>query len=286
MHHLNQRKALNAKDQHYYFNLEKGYLGEQIFKQHMHRLMNKAIILDDLLLEINQTTFQIDLVCILQHKIYLFEVKNYEGDFYVDKNVWYMIAGKEIKNPLMQLNRSESLFRQLLAEYKINIPIESFLIFVNPEFTLLQAPLNANIILPTQLPRFIKHLHNQPSLLNSMHQNLSKQLTSVKLIKSPFSRIPVYEYENIEKGVICQHCKSFMEVDSGKLHCLKCKSNEEFEKAVLRNVDEMTLLFPDMKITTNAVYEWCKGLIQKRKIQSILSNHLKSIGHGKGRYYS
>ncbi|MGN7297807.1 nuclease-related domain-containing protein [Ferdinandcohnia sp. SAFN-114] len=47
-------------------------------------------------------------------KIHIFEVKNFEGDFLIEDNRMRLISGKEIKNPLIHLSRTESLFRQLL----------------------------------------------------------------------------------------------------------------------------------------------------------------------------
>jgi hypothetical protein len=153
---LNSRLNLSTKEKQYYINLEKGYEGEKKFEKLLENQLSDFLILSDLLLEKNNTVFQIDSTLIFQKKIHLFEVKNYEGDFYIEKDIWYSRSGTEINNPLEQLKRSESLFRRLLQDLRLTLPVEAHLIFINPEFTLYQAPMNLPIILPTQLNHFIK----------------------------------------------------------------------------------------------------------------------------------
>ena len=42
----------------------------------------------------------------------IFEVKNFEGDYYIEKDQWYSASSKiEIVNPLSQLERSRSLLQ-------------------------------------------------------------------------------------------------------------------------------------------------------------------------------
>ncbi|HAF0292697.1 TPA: NERD domain-containing protein, partial [Salmonella enterica subsp. enterica serovar Typhimurium var. 5-] len=81
----------------------------------MNALEPEHLILNDLLLEVNGSLFQVDSLVIFQDMIYLIDVKNHEGDYYYDSSgkLW-TIFGKEVKDPLLQLKRSESLMRQLL----------------------------------------------------------------------------------------------------------------------------------------------------------------------------
>ena len=144
--------------QKYYFNLEKGFAGEVQFDLLTEELQCDCLILNDLLLEVNKTKFQIDTAIIFQETIYLSEVKNYEGDFYYESDIFYTFSGKEKKDPLDQLNRGKSLFRQLLQSLGYHLTIDGSVVFVNPEFFLYQAPKNLPFIFPTQLNRFMKKL--------------------------------------------------------------------------------------------------------------------------------
>ncbi|MFO1445210.1 NERD domain-containing protein [Bacillus sp. Bva_UNVM-123] len=154
---LHVRMELSSKEKQYYINLEKGYEGEKKFDELLMKLPIEWVILNDLLFEMNNSEFQIDSLLFSRNTFHLFEIKNYCGDFYIDGNKWYSTSGTEIKNPLNQLQRSESLLNNLLKELRIHAPIVPHLVFINPEFTLYQAPLNTCIIFPTQIDRLMKH---------------------------------------------------------------------------------------------------------------------------------
>jgi hypothetical protein len=238
-----------------------------------------------LLLEVNGTKFQIDTTIIVQDNIHLFEVKNYEAD-YDYNNGNFESHSNEIRNPLDQLKRCSSLFRQLLQKMGYKIPIEGQVIFINPEFTLYQAPKNQPYILSTQLNRFMNNLIPTPSRINSRHEKLAAQLVSLHQIESPYGRLRKYEYEQLLKGILCPFCYSLM-VNLGEknLACPHCGMHETVESAVLRSVEELKLLFPGMKITTNIVYEWCKVINSRKTIKRILDKHYNLMGHNRWSYF-
>jgi hypothetical protein len=243
------------------------------------------IILNDLLLECKNTLFQIDTLLISQKTIYIFEVKNYEGDYVVNGDIWSTTTGNEIKNPLLQLKRCESLLRQLLQKFELNFSIEAYLIFINPDFTLYQTPLNLPIIFPTQLTRFMKKLNMSSAKLNERHSNFADQLVSEHLKESPYSHLPDYDYEQLKKGITCISCNFFLVVDERNIVCDKCGIKVDIESSILRSVEEFKLLFPDKKVSTNNIHEWCKVIESKKVIRKILSKKFILTGHGKYSYF-
>ncbi|MFF2447673.1 NERD domain-containing protein [Neobacillus sp. NPDC058068] len=284
---LNPRMTLSSKAKKRYLNLEKGYQGEVMFDQLTEELQNDLYILNDLCLEYNNSVFQIDTLIIAQETIYPFEVKNYEGDYYYESESFHsMISKEEIKNPLDQLKRSISLLRPLLKKLGIYLPIEGLVTFVNPEFTLYQAPINTPIIYPTQLNHLMKKLNQIPSKLNYRHKKLADQLVAMHLSESPYAWKPIYTYEKLKKGIICPICFSFMlSVGDKKLVCEKCGCEEKVDTAVLRSVKELILLFPDRKITTNGIHEWCGVIGSTKVVRRILMQNLTSIGTRQYRYF-
>lgn len=286
MRALNTRMDLSSKEKKYYFNLEKGYEGEVMFDQLTETIQSDMFIINDLCLESNNSIFQIDTLIISQETIYPIEVKNYAGDYRYDSEGFHTLSGNDINNPLDQVKRCKSLLRQLLQSHGYNFPVEAPLVFINPEFTLYQAPLNLQIIFPTQLNRFIKKLNMTPSKLNGRHKKLADLLISLHLDESPYTRLPPYKYEHVKKGIVCSPCNSFMiAVGEKKLVCAKCGYEEEVEPAVLRSVKELKLLFPDKKITTNGVHEWCKVVASKKMIRRILMKNFSAMGKKKFCYF-
>ncbi|KHF40122.1 nuclease-related domain-containing protein [Halalkalibacter okhensis] len=283
---LRQRMSLTAKEESYYVNLEKGYQGEKEFDKQFVPLPFSKLVLNDLLLECNHTIFQIDSLFMTSNTIYLFEIKNYEGDFLIEADRWYSNKKVEIKNPLLQLQRNESLLRRLLQDLRCSYSIEPYLIFINPEFQLYQSPLNSSIVFPAQINRFMAKLNKNTSTIKEPHKQLSKQLQSMHLDDHPYTRLPSYAYENLKKGIPCPHCQTFYKTyNKVRLLCHVCHNHESIETAVLRSAEEFKKLFPEKKITTNAITDWCDIIKSKKTISRILSKNFKHIGHGKTSYY-
>lgn len=283
---LNTRMCLSAADKQNYMKLKKGYEGEVKFAELAEKLRCECLILNGLLLDFNGSKFQIDSILIAQNIIYLNEVKNYVGDFYYENKRFYKSNGTEIKDPLFQLERCTSLLRQLLQSLRINLPIESWVVFINPEFTLYQAPRNSPIIFPTQVNRYVNKLNLIPSKLNGKHHELADKLISLHIEESPFARFPPYDYVQLRKGMTCVMCSSFsISADRKRCVCRDCGHEEEVEAAVLRMVGEHKLLFPGRKITTSGIYEWCNMGIPKRRISSILGKNMKTVGDRRWIFY-
>ncbi|MFY0758031.1 nuclease-related domain-containing protein [Metabacillus dongyingensis] len=286
LRYLNARIDLPAKDKNHYANLKKGYEGEQKFDEWMKDLAGVGIILNDLLFETNHSLFQIDSLYVSSNTIYLFEVKNYAGDFFIEEDKWYSSSKLEIKNPMHQLKRNESLLRRLLQELKFTFQVEAYLIFINPEFQLYQTPLNLPIIVPAQLNRFAEKITITSNKLKGVHTALGQKLLSLHLTESPYYRLPNYCYDQLEKGILCPVCYTFYRsLNKMALICDRCKGIERNQSAVLRSAEEFRMLFPTCKITTNQIHDWCSIIKNKKFIWKILSKNYKKEGHGKSANY-
>lgn len=284
---LNARMNLSPEDTWYYTKLEKGFQGEFQFNQLLLKSPGDYLIVNDLLLEKNNTTFQIDTLLISQNKIFHFEVKNYEGDYFLEKDKWYTNSSKiSIVNPITQLERSSLLLRKLFQDFGSNLALESYLIFINPEFTLYHAPANPSIVFPTQLNRFIRKLNLNSSIITGFHHTLAEKIISQHFTNSQFTRIPKYEFEQLKKGIIGTCCHSFLKKHKDKyLICDTCGKKENSTEALLRAVNEYKLLFPHKKITTNDVYEWCNGIKSKNTIRRILIKNYHHIHRARSSYF-
>ena len=283
---LDNRMVFAEKEKQQLLTSKKGYEGEKMLDEWLELLKVDCLILNDLLLEWNGSTFQLDSVVITEETIYLFDAKNYAGDYYYERERLKIINGIEIKDPLLQLKRSESLLRQLLNHLGIHLPVEPHIIFTNPEFTLYQAPLDQPIIFPAQFNRFMKKLNRKESKLNNQHRKLAERLLSLDQTNSSSPRLPQYSFEQLAKGIKCTECNAIFDAWQGKnFHCASCEGQESIDSAVMRNVEEFRLLFPDRRITINQIYEWCNYSVSKKVIRRILSTNLRTVEGGKVFYY-
>lgn len=291
---LNARMTLSDDDRQRYLRLKKGYEGEIMFDELTEKLKCECYILNDLLFTVNNQTFQIDSLIIVPGQIYLCEVKNHEGNYFYElgpesepeSDRLYKLPKIEYTNPLYQLIRSESLLRQLLQNLGVNLQIDAKVIFINPKFTLYQAPLTKPFIFPTQVSSYLEKLDKSPLKLTDYHKRLADKLVSLHIKKSPYTQLPSYRYDQLKKGMTCLVCNSFsISVDGKHCVCRDCGHVELVTDAVLRCVREIKLLFPGMKITTNVVYEWCGVVESKKRISRILNENYIIIGVGPWAYY-
>lgn len=283
---LSSRMKLHEKDLQYLRNLEKGDEGERYFDSLTGALTCDCFVLNDLRLSCNNATFQIDALMITGETIYLFEVKNYEGDFYYDRDRIFTKNKSEINNPLLQVKRCESLFRQLILSLGFDMPVSASFVFVNPEFTLYQAPLSAPLIFPSQLKRYMKDLNAIYAKLSGKHRRLAEKLSSLHIEESPFLHLPKYRYDQLRKGIFCATCGSFSCAVKGRsVICEDCGQAESVEAAVLRSIKEFRMLFPERKITTNDIFDWCRIVGSKKTVSRILNNHFKIHGVHQWAYY-
>ncbi|MEW9109948.1 MAG: nuclease-related domain-containing protein [Cytobacillus gottheilii] len=273
----------NLKKKHH---LEKGYAGEKRFDHWLEtELSSSFIVLKDLTLDVQSSNaLQIDTLLISEKTIYLFEVKNYEGDFSIDGERWHSITGTEIKSPLQQLKRSELLFKNFCRELGYKIPIESYCVFVNPEFHLFGCNPQQPLIFPAQIKRFLQKINNQSNKIKVQHHKLAAALNSYKLEKSPYTRFPAYSYDTLKKGVPCPACRTFMLPSHFKMACNQCGFVENFGYAILRCIQEFQILFPEEKITVAGISNWTGGLTVKT-VQRVLKRHYRLTGSGRGSFY-
>lgn len=294
LRYLNARKELCDQDSKNLYLWQKGYEGECKFDLLTNELPEKKfLVINDLLLESNNTKFQIDSNIFAQGTFNLFEVKNFEGDYDYDakENKFYYLSfgkRKEILNPLEQTKRCETLFRQLLQSNQINFPVKSWLIFIHPEFYLHHAPENPSIIYPTQINRFMNKFSDTRAVLTEKHFEIAGKLVSLHQEESPYSRMAPYHCDELKKGPLCKDCYTFMGFDDKGhrvLVCKRCGCCEKVEIVVIRSVRELQLLFPGMKITTNVVFDWLGGVVSKRAIQRVLPSSFKMLKSGQTIYY-
>jgi hypothetical protein len=284
---LNRRMELEEKDRQYYLNLEKGFEGERQFDKYTEKLKCDCLVLNDLRLSVTNTTFQIDALVITDETAFLFEVKNHEGDFYLDRDrIYYRKNKSEVSNPLIQLQRCESLFRQLIHSLGLSLSVTAFVVFIHPEFTLYQAPLNLPILFPTQLNRFFKELNTLPSKLSGKHKKLADKLLSLHMEKTPYTKLPTYKFEQLRKGIICTACGAFACNAEGRhIVCRNCGQEEDIYSAIFRTIQEFRLLFPEQKMTTAMMKEWCKIIESNSSIRKVLEDHFKTVGKRRWAYY-
>lgn len=280
------RTKLPPESEYYLQSLLKGYDGEKDWASHLNELPDDIPILYDLLFEVSQSTIQIDALCILQHKLILFEIKNFQGNFSADDEKWYSPSNKEIKNPLNQIKRAEPLLHQFLKKHQLHIPFDYYLIFVHPTFVLYGATHHEHVIFPGQIPEFMDNLKQQTFAPQRMHTKIIDTFLSHHKSDLHLLHKPVYHYDQMTKGLFCGQCGGKMKRKHKRtFSCMQCHHSATVNDIVLSNIKDYMTLFPERKVTTANIYDWIGGEVSPNAIIKILHNHFERKGVGKSIHY-
>lgn len=280
------RMILSNEDKGTCYNLKSGYEGEKrlffLFNAH---LKNNYIPLYGIMLENNGTLYQIDCLIIFTNQLILIEVKNYKGEFECkEERLCSITTGKYYQNPLHQLQRCHIHLQESLSKFKLSMPLQSYVVFINQEFTLFDKK-NAAIVLPSQIQSFIKRLHQIQGTIGVKHESLANTLIGSHIEDSPYMRIPEYQYDTLKKGIYCLKCRGRMHLQGTQLFCQRCTYKESTDSGVLRNIIEFSFLFPETKITTSKITEWCAIDLSSRSIRRILQAYLQQCLTDKKTYF-
>ncbi|MFB1051029.1 nuclease-related domain-containing protein [Paraliobacillus sp. JSM ZJ581] len=282
---LSNRKTLNSRDYMKYQNLLLGYEGELRFDSYMKKYGEKLIILNDLLLRHNEQYFQIDSCVITNETIYLFEIKNYQGQYYFDKDTLYKVSNKEIENPILQRTRATSLFRMFLQSKGIHLPLKSYIVFIHPQCTIYQTPLNQQIIFHSNLYSFLTKL-NENQFSSKKSQNIAKVLEASIYHEFQSEKSIYYTFDELQKGIPCCRCGCMDTYPIKRvIKCDACEAEEVASEAIIRCIKEFQELFPGENLTSKIISKWCGDSITQARCKRVLLRDFSKQGETKNAYY-
>ncbi|WP_051912425.1 nuclease-related domain-containing protein [Carnobacterium funditum] len=288
MESLAHRMDLSREDRSKYASWVKGYNGEVEFDSIMEQLKCENLVLNDLYLNVRGKRFQIDTLLITAKNLYIYEVKNFAGEYYYENEKMYFgRTKKEVFDPLYQINHAESALRQLLDQMGYNLGIKKFIVFVNRNFTLFQAPLNSGMVLPGMLTSHFSMINDISDRLNQTHFRFAKEIKPMHMEDFTLHNVPFYEDKLLKKGIICFYCGSFIDcfINNRTCFCKSCNKKELISKTVIRHAQEYKRLFPEQRITTSAIAKWCDHQVAPSRIRYIFNQQLIAKGTGRWRYY-
>ncbi|WP_373765692.1 nuclease-related domain-containing protein [Jeotgalibaca porci] len=273
MEALNGRSTFNDEQFRYLRNMQGGYNGECEFVAVMEDLKCPHILLRDLYFEPKFSgPIQIDFLLLIGNTAVIYEVKNYSGVWQYSEEA-YRQKEFERANPLIQLARTKQNFKALLRELGYtHVTVDAVVFHVGTTFTLLGAPENRNVILPTQIQEHVTKLNQYQYDVSQSLVDLSGQLELAVRVAPPFTKmIPEYSFGSLKKGLKCEACAGFVERFSQRIClCPSCGHKTNRADAVEAAITDYEFLFPDRKLSGSVLAEWCGGLISQSHIRSVI----------------
>ncbi|WP_146924772.1 hypothetical protein [Alkalibacterium kapii] len=176
--------------------------------------------------------------------------------------------------------------RQLVKEWGGSYRIEANVLFINDSFTLYNASLEDPIIFSTQIKENIIQLNAKCKRLTKHCHYLADKLIDRHKEESLFQKqLPLYNVEDLKAGASCS-CGSFeLIITQRSCYCKVCYKQITIEELIFDNTKEFSYLFPQHKVTTAAIDDWCGNKLSHRKIRNVLQKHLVASGKNSGTYY-
>lgn len=283
---LNRRMIFSSLERQKLEDGQKGYEAEGDYDDRLRQTGFEGGVVNDLFLYENGA-FQLDSLLFTGDRILHYDMKNFAGDHvYQDGQFYKRWSRDENNNPLLQQERHRSLLRQLMTKLGYRYPIESRVLFMNPSFVLYNAPEDLPVIFLPQLEHHFKQLGASRSFLTPHQDQFAKKLIARHKPNLFPPKVPEYSFTSLRKGIPCARCSSFQLIEQGHACvCRACGFRERKTKAILRNIQEFQLLFPQEKLTAARIHEWCSIIKSMQTIRYVLKENFKENGIKRWTYY-
>ncbi|MEB7657454.1 NERD domain-containing protein [Mammaliicoccus vitulinus] len=229
---------------------------------------------------------QIDFLIVTDDAILHFEIKHYSGDYTIKDSQLISEFGNMFFTPFQQLRRANHELNAIISHFNINKPLQSYLIFTNPKFTLKGSiPNHFNILLPTELHKFKYMFKNKNIIENAkILQLFQREHRDFSHVYKNVKRVPM---SCLRPGLKCPKCGSVstIEIENRKkyFHCKYCNFEDKRNKLYLYNLIELYLCKGE-PFTLVEAQEWC-GVENKHTLRRICDKHFNSNGKKPKKYF-
>ncbi|GEK92004.1 hypothetical protein AKA01nite_16260 [Alkalibacterium kapii] len=270
-----------------YQNQVKGFEGEQLFDEIMQFRHLRGLVINDLLIDTQETFYQIDSLLVTSDRIYLYEVKNYTGSYYYKDGGIYSNSGHALQDPIAQAERKRAYLYNLLLNLNLEREISAYVVFVNPDFYVYNFPEQNNVIFKGQLANHFKSVSETIKSDTSNSKRIAEKLIALHDDSYRSVNLPGnYAFDQLKKGIICSKCGSFQyETTRQTRVCTDCFRKENISAAIHRSIEEFRLLFPTSRLDKNIISLWCENNLSKSRIQAVLRKNYCLKSCGRGTYY-
>lgn len=275
---LRNRMVLSDSDNRRYYRIERGHDGESQLDVQTDELTCEALVLNDLQLEVNESEFQIDALILLPDRLLMYEVKNWEGNY-----IWgpehYQIHNTRFTSPQLQTQTARAKLGLLTREIGCRLPIENYLLFINPNFMLWDAPSQGNLLLHSHLPAHMEMVDRTGGKLTDEHFRWAKELARRHDPEYRDKKWPIYSYAQLKKGLACPCCGSLrLFLEGYSVCCMACGRKSKITFSILKTIQDYQLLFPGELLTTARMRDWCGGMVPHDSIYRVLKQHYAQSG--------
>lgn len=289
---LNKRDALNSNQQRELYQLELGQIGEErILKWVQEYGEAHWTIMQNVWLS-HYGTFECDFILFTDHKIYLFEIKNYSRKFELRNGQCYLGGEKIGHNPISQGQKVFVNFETVMRQSYYQVPLETAVIFAGEhcEVRIHDKIQDVKVLQLNQVREYIwkiaaeeKFYHGDSIDVPRIQHILEKNRGENYYLPKPISA----ETESrIRKGVMCSNCGSF-DINPSKaiISCPHCRTREPRENAIVRTICEYGVINFDKDLDIAQLFDFFEGTYSRETLRKYINKHFRLKSNYKRRWY-
>ena len=264
---------------------KQGYIGEKEFSEILNEQKSETWLHDLQFKNYNQV--QLDFIVVTDEAIILFEIKNYTGDYYYENGKLFRSTGYVAKDLIHQFEVSDKTLKRIVKKYKIDRKVISYIVFINPTFTLYgDLRSRINILLYSELHK-LKDMFGA----NFKYDENVWICKKLKSLHQPFITSYLYfekvEFSKVIGGLKCISCNKIIEPSEifnvrKYVKCKKCGTISSRYSIVLQSLKELYLLKGE-PFSINEAEKWTG--VSNSAIKRILYKKFKRIGNYKNSKY-
>ena len=277
---MNARQGLDADKLKDLYRLKRGASGEKMVLDYLDEFGQENWQIRTNLWLYEYGLFEIDLLLLTQTDIYIFEIKNYNGDFkYLDSQC-YFSDDVISHNPISQTQRAKVNLQNVLSAGGMRVDVKGVLLFTGKHSDIdIQDSVNGiDILTINQFRKLIysisadekRNLDNDTSVL--YRQKILRIIDKAER-KSPYQPQPLstLEQRNLRRGIKCAKCASFNFNTTRSYIICNCGLHEPREMAIVRTICEYGIINFDKDLVASEVFYFFGGDVS----QSTISRYLK-----------
>lgn len=276
---LQHRASLTEDEQKVMNNYYSGYKGEAQF-YHMIKEFDAPVIWD--LTLYHHDYVQYDFLIVMNGCLYHFDVKNYGGQYRMEKDVMiHLQKNKVFKHPLTQLERAHQLLQYFVADNGFNYTVVSRIIFINDQMMIKGYDGDERIIFAGQLPQIVKYMKTHDRVTDRDLQ-LAQVLKNAQVIY-PYTSFNRRGIEELNTSLRCFSCRRLLTAPFYKKYTTcSCGYMMKREDMALQNLYELERLKGE-HISKREAMQWTG--YSNSAIKRFLSQHADKEGVNRGTKY-
>lgn len=272
------------------YRLEMGHLGEEKLVEYLRMFGHKHwAILRNIWLS-DGRTFECDIILITSACVYIFEVKNYRGQFHY-KNASSTLNGMKLDYDYIQQARKSILkMKKILNKLPIQIPVKGALVFIGEHNQVrIESPVeDIDILTLTNLYSTIQEIileekRNYSGRVNARQilQHLETYEVSSPFLPEPLSDIAIQE---LKSGIYCDACGNFdLQFNRDYTICPSCMKEPRHE-SIVRMALEYGALTYDRNFSTVEVERFIHNQASRKLIRKTFEKHMDYVPRSNASY--